>query len=362
MFRHTFLGGERQVHDNAKPSATRRQFLAGAASVAAPMILSSGCTKSGPQLVVVDFGGAGGEAKRRAIYEPFTQKTGINIVPVSGPDLAKIRSQVQAKDVEWDVVDLLDAWLPACRRFGLLEPIDERIVNREGVDPRAFNPLAIGSTIYSAGIAFPTDRLQNKNPTNWQEFWDVGRFPGRRGLRNRINDTLEIALMADGVAAKDVYPCDIERAFKALDRIKPSVTNWIAQSEQTVSLIMSDETDFTYTYVSRVKNMQAAEVPIGYSFKQNIIGVGWTGVVRGTRRRDEAMRLCAYAARPEVQLRLANMTGDAPCYPAVMNKIDPAMTKWMPRIDDPDNLFVNSLWWDSHIDELTLRFKNWLLT
>lgn len=347
------------MQNNAKPSATRRQFLTGAACAAAPLILSSGCTKSGPQLVVVDFGGTGGEAKRRAIYEPFTRATGIEIIPVSGPDLAKIRSQVEAKDIEWDVVDLSDAWLPVCTRLGLLEPIDERIVHRQGVDPRATHPLAIGVAIYSAGIAFPTDRL--KSPTNWQEFWDVRKFPGRRGLRNRINDTLEIALMADGVAPKDVYPCDIERGFKALDRIKPYVSHWIAQAEQSVSLIMSDETDFTYTYVSRVKNMQAAEIPIGYSFKQNIIGISWTGVVRGTPRREAAMRFCAYAARPEVQLRLANMTGDAPCYPTMMNRIDPAMKKWMPGIADPNNLFINSTWWDSHIDELTLRFKSWLL-
>ena len=347
--------------DDSTPYLTRRQLLAGGAGVAAPLLLGTGCVKPGPQLVVVDFGGTGGEAKRRAIYEPFTRLTGIDIVAVAGPDLAKLRSQVESKDVEWDVVDLLDAWLPACTRLHLLEPIDERIVDRRGVDPRAFHPLAVGTTIYSAGIAFPTDRLHGKVPMNWREFWDVGRFPGRRGLRNRVTDTLEIALMADGVAARDVYPCDIERAFRALDRIKPSVSHWIAQSEQAVSLIMSDETDFTYSYVSRVKNMQAAEIPIGYSFQQNIIGVGWTGVVRGTQRREAAMRFCAYAASPDVQLKLANMTGDAPCYPAMMNRVDPAMKKWMPRVDDPNNLFVNSTWWDTHIDDLNLRFKDWLL-
>jgi putative spermidine/putrescine transport system substrate-binding protein len=343
-------------------SSTRRGFLAGAAALTAPSLLLKGCAKPGRQLVVVDFGGTAGEAKRKAIYEPFTKETGIEIVNIAGPDLAKIRSQVQAKDVEWDVVDMLDSWLPTCSRLRLLEPIDSRIVNREGVDPRASHPLAVGTAIYSAGIAFPTDRLQGRTPKNWTEFWNVAGFPGRRGLRNRINDTLEIALMADGVPAKDVYPCDIERAFKALDRIKPHVSHWMAQAEQTVSLIQSNETDFTYTYVSRVKNMQSAGVPIDYSFQQNLIGVGWTGVVRGTPRRDDAMRFCSYAARPDVQVRLANLTGDAPCYPAAMSKIDPAMKKWMPGIQDPNNLFINAGWWDTHIEELTLRFKNWLLS
>lgn len=347
---------------SSQPLPTRRQVLAGVASVAAPSSLIAGCAKPGRQLVAVNFGGAGGEAKRRAIYEPFTRETGIEVIPASGPDLAKLRSQVQSRDTEWDLVDLSDSWLPTCMRLGLLEPIDDRIVHRAGVDPRATHPLAIGMLIYSAGIAFPTDRFGSRVPGNWQEFWDIKAFPGRRGLRNRINDTLEIALMADGVAAKDVYPCDVERAFKALDRIKPSVSHWIAQSEQAVSLIQSNETDFTYSYVTRVKNMQEAGVPMGCSSGQNIMGVGWTGVVRGTPRRDDAMRFCAYAARPDVQLRLANMTGDAPCYPAMLNKVDPALRHWMSGLNDPNNLFINAAWWDKNLDVLTLRFKEWLLS
>jgi putative spermidine/putrescine transport system substrate-binding protein len=126
----------------------------------------------------------------------------------------------------------------------------------------------------------------------------VKAFPGRRGLRNRITATLEIALMGDGVAPKDVYPCDIERAFKALDRIKPAVSHWIAQTAQTVSLIQANENDFTYTYTTRVKNMQAAGVPMDFSFQQNIMGVGWAGVVKGSPRKEAAMRLCSYIASP----------------------------------------------------------------
>lgn len=342
----------------------RRVLTAGltAAALSMPYILIPGRARGAGKVVAVNSGGAMADAKRQAIYAPFTKETGIEVIEVPGPDLAKIKAQVTSRDVEWDVVDLYDAWVPAAARMDLVEPIDESIVDRKNVIPKASHPFAVGGSIYAGGIGFTTDRLGGKAPQNWPQFWDAKNFPGRRGLRNRVTDTLEIALMGDGVAPKDVYPCDVERAFKALDRIKPSVSHWIAQTAQTVTLIQANETDFTYTFTTRVKEMQRAGIPIGYSFQQNIMGVGWAGVVKGTPRKEEAMRLCSYIAKPDVQVQLANLSGDAPCYAEALAKVDPAARKWMPDIADPNNLFVNPGWWDSRVDELTKRFKDWLLT
>lgn len=339
---------------------SRRSVVATAAALMAPAIVIPGRARGAGRVVAVNFGGAMGDAKQKAVYAPFTKDTGIEVIVVPGPDLAKIRAQVQSRDVEWDVVDLLDPWVPAGARLGLLEPIDEKVVDRTGVLSKASSPFAVGGSVYAGGIAFPTGRL-GKAPKTWPEFWDAKGFPGRRGLRNRVTDTLEIALMGDGVAPGDVYPCDVERAFKALDRIKPAVSHWIAQTAQTVSLIQQNETDFTYTYTTRVKDMQAAGVPMGYSFQQNTMGVGWAGVVKGSPRKEAAMQLLSYIAKPELQVQLANLSGDAPCYAGALAKVDPAARKWMPDVTDPSNLFVDAAWWDSRIDELTRRFKEWLL-
>lgn len=341
---------------------SRREALAAAAGVivALPAYIRPGWAQT-KRLVVVNTGGAMGEAKRRALYDPFTKATGIEIVTVAGAELAKIKVQVENKDVEWDVADLSDAWVPVAARTGLLERIDEGVVDRKGCIPQAMHEYAVGGTVFSGGIAFPTDRLNGKVARTWPEFWDFKRIPGRRGLRNRITDTLEIALMGDGVPASQVYPCDVERAFKALDRIKPAVSHWIAQTAQTVSLIQSNETDFTYTYTTRVKDLQAAKVPIDYSFKQNILGIGWVGVLRGTRNRDAAMRFLSFTMNRERQIELSNLSGDAPTYVDALTKVDPSIRKWLPDIASPDNLFINAAWWDSRLEELTTRFKEWLL-
>ena len=340
---------------------SRRLVVTGlGAAIAAPAYIRPGWAQA-KRIVVVNSGGAMGNAKRRALYDPFTKATGIEVVTAAGPELAKIKAQVDRRDVEWDVTDLLDAWLPTATRLGLLERVDETIVKRDGCIPQARHDFAVGGTIYAAGIAYPTDRLGGRVPKTWPEFWNVAGIPGRRGLRNRVTDTLEIALMGDGVAPKDVYPCDVERAFKALDRIKPAVSHWIAQTAQTVSLIQSNETDFTYTYTTRVKDLQDSKVPIDYSFRQNILGIGWIGVLKGTKNKDAAMRLLAFSMDKDRQVELTNLSGDAPSYPDAIARVDSSVRKWLPDIASTDNLFVNAGWWEPRLEELNTRFKEWLL-
>ncbi|RWD96179.1 MAG: ABC transporter substrate-binding protein, partial [Mesorhizobium sp.] len=59
--------------------------------------------------------------------------------------------------------------------------------------------------------------------------WDVNSFPGVRSLvsgQYGSEGPWEEALLADGVAPKDIYPMDIDRLFKSLDRIKPDIRKW----------------------------------------------------------------------------------------------------------------------------------------
>ena len=39
----------------------------------------------------------------------------------------------------------------------------------------------------------------------------------------------------------------------------------------------------------------------------------------------------------------------------------PEARTWMPDGADPNNMFVDATWWDTRIDDLTRRFKEWLL-
>jgi putative spermidine/putrescine transport system substrate-binding protein len=112
-----------------------------------------------------------------------------------------------------------------------------------------------------------------KHPETFAEYFDVNKIPGHRTLRNRASETLEIALLADGVPPEKMYPLDVERAFRALNRIKPFIGKWVDQTPQTVTLVETGQVDYSYTYATRAKAAQEAGKPIKFSFKQNIIGL-----------------------------------------------------------------------------------------
>jgi putative spermidine/putrescine transport system substrate-binding protein len=58
------------------------------------------------QITVVNFGGANGNAQKKAFYEPF-EKTGVKVVPVEyNGEQAKIKAMVETKKVTWDVVEV----------------------------------------------------------------------------------------------------------------------------------------------------------------------------------------------------------------------------------------------------------------
>ena len=123
-------------------------------------------------------------------------------------------------------------------------------------------------------------------------------------------------------------------------------------------MIQQNELDFTFTPTTRVKDMQAAGVPMGYSFRQNILGVGWLGVLRGSKNRENAMRLLDFSLIPERQVELANLSGDAPTSLDSAAKVDPAVRKWLPDVATKDNLFVNGEWWDDKLEPLTARLRS----
>lgn len=342
----------------------RRTVLGGLASlVAGPLILVPGKARAGERLVVANWGGGVAAAKKEALYDPFTKETGIPVVTVQGPEFAKMRAQVQAGDVEWDVVDLLDSWVASGEHFDLYEPIDTSIVPIDRLLPKARRKHEIASYFYAGGICSTTSRVaEDKRPKNWADFWNVKAFPGRRALRNRIGETLEIALMADGVTPAQVYPCDVDRAFKALDRIKPHIAQWVSQTPQTTLLVQAGEVDFSYTYVSRVHEGSKAGMAISFSFENNLIGPNWMAVLKGTRNRSAAMRFMEFTTRPDRQLAFCNITGHAPSARGVKEKMNDDIRSWVPEVENPSNLVLNSDWWAGKEEELSNRFKEWLLT
>ncbi|MCK1588560.1 ABC transporter substrate-binding protein [Bradyrhizobium sp. 169] len=345
-------------------AVSRRFFLAGAAGVlAAPLVIGSRAAAGSDVVTMVGYGGTFQDALVKYVMIPFTAETGIKVNFVPAPDLAKIKAMQLTGSVEWDIYNGNGTWAASGSKQGFWEKLDP---SRFDLADLAIPPTSdvVTLDLYAAGVAWnPKKYGTGKHPTNFAEFFDLKKFPGRRCLRKNPDAALEAALLADGVAPKDIYPLDLERAFKVLDRIKSSIV-WASATTQTISLVQTGEVDFSYTYSNRVKatNEPGGGVPLAFSLDQNLIFTDPLAVLKGAPNKENAMKLITYMLRPEVQVRMDDQLGFLPASKKAVPMLSPEARKWQPDLSNPNSLMISNEYWADNFDSVSSRFQEWLLT
>lgn len=348
-----------------RTGVSRRKFIigAGAAGMAAswPLILTPGKAKAADNLVLISWGGDYRKAIEAAYTVPFTKETGIPVVISDTPDLAKVKAQVTTKNVEWDVFDGVGSMAMSGQKEGYWETLDKSIVDTSTLRTGVF-PDTVAFYMAAGGIAWDPKRYPDgKHPVDFKGYFDTKTFPGRRSFRTRVSETLEAALIADGVAPRSLYPLDVDRAFKALDRIKPDVAKWIEQTPQTITLLQQNEVDFTYTYASRVKPAAAGGQSIQFSFDQTLNVAEYVQIVKGAPHKEAAMKFVAFMLRPDRLAAFCEQLGLAPNSDKAAALLSPEAKKWVPDMNSPKNAVIDDTWWAANFAPLEKRFKEWLL-
>src|SRR5499427_8860686 len=259
----------------------RRAFLrkaggAAASAVLGPLLISERTIAQTRTLYVNSWGGSFTAAQELAYFKPFTAATGIQIRTITPVSYGKIKAQVQTGRYEFDLTSINSMqWLRASRE-GLAEPIDWSILNKDTLPPHAVvaNGHGIASNIQGTNLCYRRDKFPGGGPKSWADFWDVQRFPGTRGLC--INDpprNMIFALLADGVPPDQLYPLDVERAFRKLDAIKPHIKVWWREGNQSQQLLRDGEVDMMSIWNARGTELKQQGVPVE---------LVWEGAVRST--------------------------------------------------------------------------------
>lgn len=347
---------------------SRRRLLAGigggaAVGVAVPFVLQNSAAQAASKnLVFVTWGGTYRTSLEEALIKPFTAETGINVTVVDTPDLAKVKVQVTTGNVEWDVFDAPGALGTAGSRAGYWEPLNSSLFDTSDLSIEATKDLVPLYT-FSGGIAYDPKRYPDgKHPKNFVEYFDAKAFPGRRTFRNRPSETLEAALLADGVPHSKMYPLDVDRAFKSLDRIKSSVAKWVDPTPQTITLLQTNEVDFSYSYASRVRAVAKTGASLAFSFDQTLNDLEYLAVLRNAPNKDNALKFVSFALQPERQAAAMNLLGTTPNSKKALPMLSAETRKWLPDMTSDQNLILNDWWWSENFEEVSRRFKEWVLT
>ena len=195
---------------------------------------------------MISFGGATKAAQDAAYFRPFEQSGAARVVAGEyNGELSKVKAMVDIGQVSWDVVEVESPELLRGCEEGLFEPIDPALLgNAASFMPGTLSECGVASYVWSMVLAYDAGKLAAA-PTSWADFWDLERFPGKRGLRKGAKYTLEAALLADGVKRENLYsvlatPEGVTRAFAKLDQIKPHIQWWEAGAQPPQWLAAGD--------------------------------------------------------------------------------------------------------------------------
>jgi putative spermidine/putrescine transport system substrate-binding protein len=283
-------------------------------ALAAPLYIaiawSAGAAHS-QTLTVANFGGANASAQQLAFYTPFeaaTKGAKVRGVEYTG-DLAQVAAMVKRGKPEWDVVEVESADLTAGCTAGLFERIDRAAIPHTSMLlPGTVQECGLGAFVWSTVLAYDTQRFGKEGPKSWADFWDVQRFPGKRGLRKGVRYNLEIALLADGVHRRDVYSqlaseAGMARALKKLEQLKPHIV-WWESGAQAPQKLLDGTVSMTTAFNGRVAAANAAGAPgrLSIVWADAIYEMDYWAIVRGTPQQALALDFLRFTTSEKAQL------------------------------------------------------------
>ncbi|WP_395539390.1 ABC transporter substrate-binding protein [Neotabrizicola sp. sgz301269] len=335
------------------------------------------------EVTVLSWGGAYGAAQTEGHLKPFTAKTGIATTMTDSDNPATpIKAMVEAGNVTIDVasVEYADA-IRLCDE-GLLEPIDiNSLPAGDDGTPAAEDFLAgavtdcgVSTDIWANIYAYDTTKFAaDAAPKTVADFFDLEKFPGKRGLKKGAKAVLEFALMGDGVPASEVYatlstPEGVDRAFAKLDTIKKDVVWWEAGA-QPPQLLADGEVVMATAYNGRIFNAAVAE---GKPFQ-----IVWDGQIyenemyvipKGAPHMADALEFVKYATSTEGLRAQAKYISYGPARKSALKDellFNDGKTVMGPHLPTAPENMTNALesnfeFWVDKDAELNERFNAWL--
>lgn len=327
-------------------------------------------------LTVVSWGGSYENAQVATTIDPFQKASGINVkVDNYSGGVAQVRSQVETKNVTWDVVDMqLSDVMRACDE-GLLEKINpaDLAPAKDGTPAvkdymkKGLNSCMAGNEIWSLVVVYNKNKFKGNQPKTLADFFDLKRFPGKRAMHKSPEGALEWALMADGVPRADVYktlstPQGIDRAFKKLDTIKRSII-WWETGAQAPQLLADGEVAMSAAYNSRIYDAIVKDKkPFAFVWDGQLRYREGYVIVKGTPHLDEARKFVRFATQPDILANLVSSVAFGPLRESALPLVSATAKPYLPTVPDNEKtaLDVDFDWWADHSDDLNQRFATWL--
>jgi putative spermidine/putrescine transport system substrate-binding protein len=308
-------------------------------------------------LTVALLAGGPTQALRQVYVAPFVAAGTPVQVAMRQPGLESLRTGGAA----WDVVQVTAATLaPACQA-GLVEKLDwTALGGRDHMLAQGATECGLGA--FARATVLSWDREKFPGTPSWQDFWDIAKVPGKRGLRRTPRGTLEIALLADGVAPADIYRTlrtddGVGRAFRRLDQLAPYIVWWNNGDREAVKLLASGAALMTAAPSAAVALAnRAGPHHFGLQWAGGLIEAEYWAIAKGATRPHEATLFLAAAADPKLQARLPDLAALGGLARGANDGLPPDLLAVSPTANLGGALFIDEAFWRENDDKLGKRF------
>lgn len=349
----------------------RRTLTSAVAGLFASTVLGAFATvaNAADPIRVAGYGGVTWELITKNFLTPLGERTGLEVKLETDPSVAKLKAMVASGRCDFDVIELSGSEFLIATRDGLLQEIDFSVADPDNVMPDfAKQKTGFLFVTFSEVLVYRADHFPNGGPQNMADLWNVEAFPGPRTLHDTPVANLEFALLADGVAKKDIYNVlgtdeGVDRAFAKLDEIKPHVVKFWSAGAEPIQLIAEGEAYVGVAWNGRIKVMQDEGVDAVMVWQDANTDSSYYGIPVGCENKNAAETYLSAWANPEW---VANWANDIP-YPGfvagLMENLDPQVAANMPT--NPDNAATSFLtdwtFWGQNREKLEERWIEWVL-
>jgi putative spermidine/putrescine transport system substrate-binding protein len=330
------------------------------------------------RLTVASWGGAYARSQILAFVDPFRKQTGswVELVDFGG-DLDRVREQVAAGDVTFDVVDLEGPDLIRGCEEGLLRPLDG-VPLLPGADgsaaaddyyPGLLRPCGIGSVISATLLVYREDALGEAGArlASAADLFDLDRFPGSRALRRTPRVNLEWALLADGVPADQLYAvleteAGVDRALAKLDTIRDSIVWWDG-GEEPFELLASYRVAIASAFNGRVFARRSIwNEPVQPVWSTAVWTLNFWAMPVGAPHPAAGEAFLTFASSPERQALQANEIAYGPPRRSAVELVASAVQPLLPTAPTHADRSLQSddAWWARNGRRIEERFERWL--
>ena len=238
------------------------------------------------------------------------------------------------------------------------------------------NDCVVPQIFWSYVPFYQEGTFKDAQPTTIADFFNVKKFPGKRGIHTWPNALIEMALLADGVAIKDVYKVmstdeGIDRAFKMLDKIKDHAVFW-SSGAKPLELVQSGEVAMSLAYNGRIG---AAVLSEGAKFVTvwdgQVLEEEWLVMMKGAPNKEAAMDFLVHASSTASQAEQAKYINYGPMRASafeIMKKGEPwfhngkNIMEHMPNRPEvmARSVVASPEWWADYGDSVGERYTAWM--